>query len=317
MSQKGNVGLVRQRHDRENEEKRRKNRAKLTLLWSLALVAVCVVWGSGFTVVKIAMSEADPVVFVALRFVIASCALGLLSIGRFHKMTLNMVMAGFFLALPVSVGFLTQTIGLNSTTASNAGFITGMSVIFTPILAAIFLKKKTSLLAIIGVVLATAGLGFLSMKGSFKISGGDMLVLICAFSFAVHIIILDRYSNKYDGVLLAFLQVAWVAVITVAFSFNKLGEILTYSDGTLFAVSYLGVFGTAIAYFVQTLAQKYTSPVGTSLIFQTEVVFTVIFAYFFLNEVLSPLQWFGATLIISGVLLCQFNDIRKTRLELS
>ena len=303
---------------REPKEEKKRNRIKSTLLWSLALVGVCVVWGSGFTIVKIAMSEADPIVFVATRFLIATVILTFLSIGRFKKMSWQMAGAGFLLAIPISLGFITQTMGLEMTTASNAGFITGMSVIFTPILASIFLKKKTSLTSMVGVLLATFGLGFLSLRGKFEVSMGDLLVLVCALMFAIHIILLDRYSNKFDGILLAFFQMAWVAAIALALSWNRIiGEVSHYSASTLFSVAYLGIFGTAIAYFVQTLAQKSVSPVSTSLIFQTEVVFTVVFAYFFLHELLSPIQWVGAILIFSGALLCQLADINKIKVELN
>ena len=310
--QQSSAGGNDQMSSKEDTTRTNKRRA---ILGSLALILVCIIWGSSFTIGKVAMEEAHPMALIAVRFVIATVVLLLLSIPRLKKLNMKIIGSGLILAIPLYLAFYTQFAGLRLTSASNTGFITGMYVIFTPILSAIFLKKKPTILITLGILAATIGLALLSLKSDFTLSSGDLLVLLCALMYAVHIVLLNVFSPKMDGMLLTLTQMFWVSIIACIVGFRHLPEAVTYSNGTLLSIVFLGVGGSAFAYYVQTTAQKYTSPTSTSIIFQLEVVFAAIFAYIFLNEVMTTRQWVGAGSIFIGILLCQLNDVRSVKTE--
>lgn len=280
---------------------------------NIALIAVCLIWGSGFSVVKETMNVVDPSLVVAMRFGIAAVLLGLFCLTRTKFFKPRAMLVGFLLAIPLYLAFYLQTVGLTGTTASNAGFITGMHVIFTPLLCFIFLKKKLSLYTVFGVLLATFGLGFMSLGENLAFSQGDMMVLGGALMFAVHMVLLSKYTLEYDGIWLSFSQIFWVAVIGFGVSFKHIPTIATFANNTFFSLFYLGAAGTAFAYLVQTVAQKYTSPTRTAIIFQTEAVFSAVFGYILLGEVMGVRQWIGAAMILAGILICEMWDLRDTR----
>lgn len=279
----------------------------------LSLVGICVIWGTSFAIVKSVVGDTNPATFIAARFALAAALLGLIAGRRLRKLDRQLWKAGFVLAVPLMLGFLTQTYGLQGTTASKAGFITGMHVVFTPFLERKVLKNRIMPYQTTGVGVAVAGLGLLMLDRLSPPTYGDLLVLACAFCFAVHIILLARYSPTMDGLLLSFTQMAWAAVFSVLAAGSDVVQILQFDKDLVLSVAYLGATGTALAYLVQTTAQKYTPPTRAALILQTEPVFASIFARLWLGERFSMQQAIGAILILAGILLCQAGDIRRSR----
>ncbi|MCR4426818.1 MAG: DMT family transporter [Firmicutes bacterium] len=284
-----------------------------SILADLSLLGICVIWGTSFAIVKSVVRGFDPAAFIAARFIVATLLIGIVAGPRLRRLSLRTLAAGAVLAVPLFVGFLTQTLGLAATTASKAGFITGMHVAFTPFLAFVVLGKRVRVWAAIGVSMAVVGLGMLSLDGSVRPAQGDLLVLACAFAFAVHIVLLGKYSPQSDGVLLAFTQMAWVTVIACMFAGPDLRDLAGFGREAALSAVYLGATGTALAYLVQTVAQKYTPPTRAALIFQMEPVLAALFANLWLGEAMSARQFAGAGLILAGILVCQVGDLRFAR----
>jgi len=214
-------------------------------------------------------------------------------------------------AVPLIAGFLTQTYGLKATTASKAGFITGMHVVFTPLLEYTIGRRKVLPYQTAGVAVALVGLGLLTLEGFGRPSAGDLLVLACAFAFGLHIVMLGHYSPRHDGFLLSFTQMVWSAVLAAVISGRDMAQALSFGPEVVWSVTYLGATGTALAYLVQTIAQKYTPPTRAALIMQSEPVFAALFAWLLIGERMAAKQFAGAALILLGILVCQIGDIAR------
>lgn len=284
-----------------------------SVLADLSLVGICVIWGTSFAIVKSVVGETNPATFIAARFTLAAILLGLIASRRLHKLDRELWKAGFVLAVPLMLGFLAQTYGLQGTTASKAGFITGMHVVFTPFLEQKFLRNRIMPYQMAGVGVAAAGLGLLTLDRLSPPTYGDLLVLACAFCFAVHLVLLGHYSPAMDGLLLSVTQMVWAAVFSILVAGSDMVQVVQFDKDLILSVAYLGVMGTALAYLVQTTAQKYTPPTRAALILQTEPVFSSFFARLWLDERFNIQQSVGAILILAGILLCQAGDARRSR----
>jgi drug/metabolite transporter (DMT)-like permease len=284
-----------------------------SVLADLSLVGICVIWGTSFAIVKSVVGETNPATFIAARFTLAAILLGLIASRRLHKLDRELWKAGFVLAVPLMLGFLAQTYGLQGTTASKAGFITGMHVVFTPFLEQKFLRNRIMPYQMAGVGVAVAGLGLLTLDRLSPPTYGDLLVLACAFCFAVHLVLLGHYSPAMDGLLLSVTQMVWAAVFSILVAGSDMVQVVQFDKDLILSVAYLGVMGTALAYLVQTTAQKYTPPTRAALILQTEPVFSSFFARLWLDERFNIQQSVGAILILAGILLCQAGDARRSR----
>ncbi len=284
-----------------------------SVLADLSMVGICVVWGTSFAIVKSSVGDINPATFIAVRFAIASIIIGSISGPRMKKLDRSTWTAGLFLAAPLVAGFLAQTHGLKVTTASKAGFITGMHVVFTPFLEYAFRRTKVLPHQAVGVAVAVAGLAMLTVRGLGRPSAGDLLVLACAFAFGLHIVLLGRYSPRNDGFLLSFTQMVWSTLLAALIAGRDMAQAASFTPDVAWSVLYLGATGTALAYLVQTIAQKYTSPMRTALIMQSEPVFAALFAWLLIGERMDAKQFAGAVLILVGILVCQIGDVVRSR----
>ncbi len=284
-----------------------------SVLADLSMVGICVVWGTSFAIVKSSVGDINPATFIAVRFAIASIIIWLIAGPRMKKLDRSTWTAGLFLAAPLVAGFLAQTHGLKVTTASKAGFITGMHVVFTPFLEYAFRRTKVLPHQAVGVAVAVAGLAMLTVRGLGRPSAGDLLVLACAFAFGLHIVLLGRYSPRNDGFLLSFTQMVWSTLLAALIAGRDMAQAASFTPDVAWSVLYLGATGTALAYLVQTIAQKYTSPMRTALIMQSEPVFAALFAWLLIGERMDAKQFAGAVLILVGILVCQIGDVVRSR----
>lgn len=204
----------------------------------------------------------------------------------------------FFIASSV------QQLGMVYTTAGKAGFITALYIVIVPILG-IFLKKKVRPILWICVVFATVGLYLLSIKDGFTIGKGDLLVMICAFGFAVHILVIDHFSPKVDGVKLSFLQFLVCGILSTPFM--VLYESIQWKAvlACWLPILYAGVMSCGIAYTLQVIAQKETEPTVTSLILSLESVFAVIAGILILSENISMREALGCIIMFVAILMAQ------------
>ena len=215
------------------------------------------------------------------------------------------------IALCAGYGF--QTMGLRFTTPAKAGFITGLCVALVPIGSALFLRRPPPRAAVFGVALATVGLGMLSLNADWRISLGDLLVLCCAISFAAQIILTAAFAPGQPAMRLALVQIATVAVICGAISLTWERPWPALTNQAAFAAVFTGVLATSFAFATQTVAQRFTSPTHTALIFSLEPVAAAIFSFLLIGESLTPRAIVGCALILTGMLVAEtWNVKRKT-----
>lgn len=272
--------------------------------WELALVGVAAVWGSTFVVVKDAVERIPPFQYLALRFAVAAAVLA--AFGAFRGLGPDEVRAGGLAGAALFGGYALQTVGLQYTSASNAGFITGLFVVITPVLGAVALRRFPSTTSSIGVVLATTGLVLLAMPSKFSIGRGDTLEVLCAVSFAAHILVLSRLAPGRSALRMAGVQIAVTAAASAIWSLAADGVSLPGADaGVWLAIVGTGVFASAFAFMIQTRAQQIVPPTRTAVILTAEPVFAGIFGFVLAGDRMGARGYAGAALIIAGILVAE------------
>ena len=280
------------------------------LLADLALVTITLIWGATFVVVKEALHSVSTLLFLALRFSLATVALGLLFGRRLltEPRPRHALRAGLLVGASLVLGYLFQTLGLRSTTPARSAFITGLSMVLVPLYAALFDRVRPSGSSWAGVATATVGLYLLAGPGSGdRFATGDLLTLGCAASFGLHVVLLGRLAARTSVAFLAFTQVAATAAFSLAtFSWAETPYI-RWSGSLLAALGVTGLLATALAFSIQTWAQRFTSPTHTALIFALEPVFAAFTSYVVLGESLQGAGLAGAALILAGILFSELG----------
>lgn len=271
------------------------------------LLGIVVIWGSTFAIIKGILDQIMPFTFLAYRFFWAAFILCLIFWKRLKNIDQIILRKGFLVGIFLFLGYTFQTVGLKYTTATKAGFITGLSVVLVPIISHFFIREKISKNSIIGVILAVIGLWFLNYNSSFIFNFGDFLVLLCAVSFAMHIISVGLYARKVDYVLLVIVQLTTVFVLSflMALFFERPGIHLYYPAGVWWSIILTGIFATALAFYMQNKFQRYSTAIKTAIIFSGEPIFGAIFAYLLLGEKVGLIAWVGGLLIIFGMIISQ------------
>jgi drug/metabolite transporter (DMT)-like permease len=273
----------------------------------LSLIAITIIWGLTFSMVKETLEVIPPFVFMSYRFALAFLVLAAICGKRVARLDRGIVAAGLLLGVFLYGAYSFQTFGLQYTTAGNAGFITGLFVVFVPILSTIILRKKPGLRSVISVIIATVGLGLLSLQPGLKVSSGDILVLACAFTYSLHIIFMDRFVERYDLLLLTLIQMGVVAVLQTGSALIFEDFVFPTGGYTWLTIIICGVFASALAFFVQAWAQREISPVRTSVVLIMEPVFSVFFGIILLGETLTWRGWLGCALMLAGMLTTEIK----------
>ena len=280
----------------------------------LALIGNTVVWGTTFVVVKQAIQGVSPLLFLALRFSLATAALGIVYRSRLRAVPNRAaairagLLAGFFLFC----GFAFQTFGLRLTSAAKSGFITGLSIPAVPLVAALVYRSRPRLLEVAGVICATAGLAMMTLQGNaLAIGRGDLLTLLCALSYAAHIVTLGHYAGAVAFEMLAVTQVATAAVLSLASFWWVEPPFIQWKAGVLAAAIFTGLVATAAAFTIQAWAQQYTTSTRTALIYALEPVFAWVTSFLVIGESLSARAAAGAVLILAGILLVEMKEPLK------
>ncbi|MFE6136904.1 DMT family transporter [Bacillus sp. NPDC057893] len=291
----------------------------------LALLFVSFIWGATFVVVQNAMSFVGPFTFNAIRFLFAGIILLFVQMIFSQKTSKQDIkqssLAGLIVGFFLCVGYLLQTFGLLYTTSSKAGFLTGLSIVMVPILSFIFLKQRATIFIVLGIAIATAGLYLLTAGDSFQLNIGDILVLGCAVAFAAHILVNGFFSKRISPLLLSTSQVLAVGIFSsiCAFLFEDWEKIFSVSLWTnhsfLFALFLTSLFATSIAFFIQTSAQKHTSPTRVAIIFAMEPVFAALTGVLVANEQLSISAIIGCLCIFLGMFFVELPSKTKTEAQ--
>lgn len=280
---------------------------KQRAIGELGLVTVTVIWGSTFIITKLGLGEFPPFTYLAIRFVLAFGVLMMLFGREVLRAGRRTWLAGGLIGLILFFGFATQTAGLQFTTAAKSGFITGLSVVLTPIMAAIILKQKTMPNVLVGALIAFSGMSVLAYNPEVAagLNLGDLLTLLCALAFACHIVVVAKYAPDMDTGVFTTIQlgVAGAACGLMSLLFEKWpGQVTAW---TWVGLVYMGVVATALVFFIQNWAQRYTTPSRAAIIFTLEPVFTAVFAFFILNEPLTWRSLLGGGLILGGILIAE------------
>jgi drug/metabolite transporter (DMT)-like permease len=279
-----------------------------------ALAVNTLIWGATFALVKSALHDISPVLFLALRFSLASAGLiGLWLVSwQGIRVDRRVVTAGVLCGTLLFAGFLFQTMGLQFTSAPKSAFLTGLASVMVPLLAALVYQNRPRALEVLGVLVASGGLALLTLQGSLgSIGKGDLLTLACAVAFAGHIVTLGHYSEKLGFEVLSVVQVATSGLLAVGLFWWVEPARLQWHPVVVYAIVVTGLLATALTFTVQAWAQRYTSSTRTALIYMLEPVFAWLISYWFLGEGLSGRGAAGAALILGGVVLVEAKPMQS------
>jgi drug/metabolite transporter (DMT)-like permease len=269
-----------------------------------ALILVTAVWGVTFVQVKDAVELYPLLAFLAVRYAIATVALAPPALGRVRTLGRDGLIAGGILGLLIALGIGLQTAGLERTTVTNAGFITGLYVLFTPLLGLALFRTRIPRELWVAVALAIAGLAMLSgvPEGS---ATGDLLVLASAVAQAFQIVMVERYARRYDVFALTFVQVA-AACITFGAIALALGDLSVPRGTTVWAALIVtGLFAVAFGLLVQVWAQQRVSATRIAIIFSLETVFAGLAGYLFAGDRIGALGLAGCAVIFVGIVIAE------------
>jgi drug/metabolite transporter (DMT)-like permease len=274
------------------------------------LVLNTLIWGSTFVIVKEALADVSTVLFLALRFSLATLALMALLRGAWshpraaREALRGGVLAGTFLFS----GYLFQTLGLRYTTAPKSAFITGLTTAMAPLLGWFVYRNRPRIAEASGVLLAVAGMGLMTLEGtSWSIGRGDLLTFLCTIGFAAHILTLGHYSGRVSLEVLSVAQIGTSAVLSLALFWWVEAPYVRWRPAVVSAILVTGLLATALAFTIQAWAQRHTTATRTALIFTLEPVFAWITSYLVAGETLSGRAAAGAALILGGVLCVELK----------
>jgi drug/metabolite transporter (DMT)-like permease len=272
---------------------------------SLALVGVAVVWGSTFVMVMDAVEGYPLYAFLGWRFAIAVVAFLVIFPKALRRLTPGAVGVGVLAGAILTAGYVFQTWGLQITSASKAAFITGMFVVITPLLQAVFLRRPPKAITMFGVALAVSGLWLLSGSSGGGWNMGDTAMILCATAYASHMIVLGGLGREHDAAALTLVQLVTVAVVCGAVSFARKESAAVPAGTSLWtALLVTGVLASAVAFWIQTTAQRYISPTKTALILIMEPAFGGLFGWL-AGEALGLRGLAGAMLILAGMVIAE------------
>jgi drug/metabolite transporter (DMT)-like permease len=274
------------------------------VLPALALLAVTAIWGVTFVHVKDAVALYPLLAFLAVRFAIATVTLAPLGVPRLRELGPRGGAAGALLGVLLAGGYALQTEGLSHTTVSSTGFITGLYVVLTPLVALLVFRERIAPRAWAGVALAVAGLALLSGVHRGRLLG-DGLVLASALVQACQIVSVSHFAPRFDPLALTFVEIV-VSFAGFALVAGALGEVSTPHGWTVWgALLVTGVFASAFAYLVQSWVQRRTTATRAALIFTLEAPFAGLFGYLLERDRLTAAAWAGCAVILAGILLAE------------
>ena len=286
------------------------------------LLLTAFIWGTAFVAQSVGMDYLEPFTFNGVRCLIGAIALlpciWFFNRGKEKENKINdenakrdLIKGGIACGILLFAASSLQQIGLVYTAAGKAGFITAFYIVLVPVFG-IFLHKKIGWKVWTAVAIALAGLYFLCITEAFTIEVGDIYVLLCALIFSVHILVVDHYAPKVDGVKLSCIQFLVAGIVSIPFMLilesPKMGNMMT----SWFPLIYAGVFSCGIAYTLQILGQKNVNPAVASLILSLESCFSVLSGWVILGERLSARETIGCIMMFAAIILAQIPDKKSS-----
>lgn len=285
----------------------------------LSIIGLSAIWGCTFVVIKRALDDISPMLFIVTRFAVAAALMWLLlPRGLFaggapsEDRRRGLLVGGAVTGILLFAGFTFQTIGIQYTSPARSAFITGMYVIFTPLLSIVLRLRRPAATSFVGAALAFGGLYLLTSPGG---SGGgfglgELLTMFCAIAFAGHLLAVDHYTRRHDKRAIAFLQVAAVGLLAapaVALEPIRFDPTMRLIG----ALAVTAILGTALAFWLLNAVQSWTTPTRAAIIFAAEPVFAAVTSWVVEGESLAGPALLGAAMILAGMLTAELAPIRR------
>lgn len=273
------------------------------------LLVVTMCWGISYFLMDLCLEELDPFTLNAYRFLGAFLIAAIISFNKVRRVNRQTLKYALFVGIALTVVYIGCTFGVKYTSQSNAGFLCAMTVIFTPIFAFFFKKTIPDKKLVLVLVMCLLGIGLMTMNDEFKMASGDILCLMCAVAYAADLLITETAVSRedVDAYQLGVYQLLFTGLFMLILSFIFEKPALPESGSCWFALVFLSVFCTGVAFIVQAVAQQYTTSTHVGVIFCLEPVFAGIVAFFLAHEVLLPRAYLGAFLMLAGLIVMEID----------
>lgn len=279
----------------------------------LLMLITALMWGSGFIGMDIGLEYLTVLQLMAGRFTLATIILCIVFRKKLKLINKAVLWKGAVLGSILFLAFVIQTYGLLYTTPSKNAFLTALNVIFVPLIAYIIYKRRFDRFEILAAVIAIVGIGFLSLQGSLTMNIGDLLSIACALAFAFDIFYTNVFVKTEDALALTivqFMTASLLSLVTAGF----MGELTTnVPQEGLYAIVYLAIFCTVIAYVCQNIGMQYANPTKSAIILSTEALFGTILSVIILHELLTGRMIVGCVLIFLAILIAEVKPTFRKR----
>lgn len=272
----------------------------------LLLFLTATIWAGTFPIVKVSLQTIPPFYFIGIRFLIAAIIFSIIYYKKFQLNSYEIIKAGLVLGLLQMLGFSSQTIGMIYTTASNSALITGVTILLVPFAQLLLTNKRVYAENLISIIIVFTGLFLLTQPHISGINIGDVITLICAFAWALYIVYVDIYTNKYDILTLIMLQLWFVTIcsLIIAFMFEDF-SIIRFTAEEIYMLLYMSILATLLTTILLNKYQKETTPIKASIIYTWEQPAAVMLSIIFIKEILTGIQMLGGIIMIAGILFSE------------
>lgn len=284
-------------------------------LGTIGIFLTALIWGYSFVAVKVVVKEIEPFYLVGFRNLTGGIFISIVFFKKIKNITKKDIILCIPLAAALFLGFFLQTMSSKFITASKVAFFTGSYVIFIPFIAWIVYKKRPNISAFIAAVITIAGLYLLiSFEGFYNINAGDSLALLCAFVFALHIVLIDKILEYVNGIIMAALQLIIAGLISLSIGIitSTPLNIASVSSEALYSLLYLSIGATGIAYLLQTVSQKYVNPNKAGIILSLESFLGALGGVIFMNDPITVNFILGGICMISAIFICEIGSSIKS-----
>lgn len=270
--------------------------------YNICMFIATIFFGMTYVLTKICLNYSTELHIISFRFLIAFVISLIFLQRKIFPIKIKEILYSLILSVLLFMVFITMTIGVKYTTATNASFLISLSVIFIPFFSWIFNKEKPKKSIFIVLIIALIGIMLLTLDKNLEFHIGDILCLICSLLFSFHVLITERFVKNNNPITLGVLQFGGVAILSFLVQYPIEKFTLPKNEKFWISLMILSVFCTALAYIIQTVSQKKLSSTLIGLILSLEPIFSGIFGYFILNEYLSPQQYIGAFLLLISII---------------
>lgn len=286
---------------------------KKVLLADLALLLVAIIWGSGFVVTKNALDFITPFYLTFYRFIIATILLGIFSYKNLLKASKKDIKSGIIIGIFLFGGFAFQTVGLQYTEAGRQAFLTTTYVVMVPFIYWAISKRKPNKIEVVAAFLCLIGVGVLSLEKNLGLGYGEILTLICAVMFALHVSSTGYFAAKSDPYVISVIQLGTTALLSLFCVLIFEGRTMTIESSAIIPILYLAVFSSMLAFLIQTIAQRHTSSTHTAIILSSEALFGSILGVLILKEPVTIKFVIGSLIILISIIISEtkLNFLRR------